>query len=41
MTAHDGGADFAFATLARVTPDGEVHVAAEDLMFPDESVITP
>jgi sugar lactone lactonase YvrE len=37
----EGGADFAFATLARVTPDGDVHVAAEDLMFPNGSAITP
>lgn len=37
----DGGAPFGFATLARVAPDGGVHVAARDLMFPNGSVITP
>lgn len=37
----DDGDDFALAKLARVSPDGEVHVAAEDLMFPNGSVITP
>jgi len=36
----DGGAEFAFAKLARVTPEGEVHEAAADLMFPNGSVIT-
>lgn len=29
------------ARLARVDPDGSVHVAAEDLKFPNGSVITP
>lgn len=29
------------AKLARVDPDGSVHVAAEDLKFPNGSVITP
>ena len=37
----EAGADFAFASLARVTPDGEVSEAARDLMFPNGSVITP
>ncbi len=37
----DLGAPFGLAKLARVTPSGEVHVAAEDLMFPNGSVITP
>ena len=32
---HDG------ATVARVDPDGTVHVAADDLMFPNGTVITP
>ena len=31
----DGGGEFALARLARVTPDGEVHEAAADLMFPN------
>lgn len=31
----------AHATLARVAPDGSVHVAAEELRFPNGSVITP
>jgi sugar lactone lactonase YvrE len=29
------------AKLARVDPDGSVHVAAEDLVFPNGTVITP
>lgn len=29
------------ATLARVDPDGRVHAAADDLMFPNGMVITP
>ncbi|MFN0147785.1 MAG: SMP-30/gluconolactonase/LRE family protein [Dehalococcoidia bacterium] len=29
------------ATLARVDPDGSVHVAAEDMEFPNGSVVTP
>ena len=29
------------ATLARVDPDGTVHVAADDLRFPNGTVITP
>lgn len=29
------------AKLARVDPDGAVHVAAEDMMFPNGTVITP
>lgn len=37
----DDGGDVAFAKLARVSPDGTVHVAADDLMFPNGSVITP
>jgi sugar lactone lactonase YvrE len=37
----DGGGEFATAKLARVTPSGEVHEAAADLMFPNGSVITP
>ena len=39
--ALDEGADFDFASLAGVRPDGSVFVAAEDLMFPNGSVITP
>jgi sugar lactone lactonase YvrE len=35
------GADPALATLVRVDPDGTVTVAAEDLAFPNGSVITP
>lgn len=38
---HDGGGEFGFAKLARVAPDGEVHEAAADLMFPNGAVITP
>ena len=34
-------ADHATAALARVDPDGSVHVAATDLHFPNGSVITP
>lgn len=37
----EGGGEFATATLARVTPDGEVSEAAADLMFPNGAVITP
>ncbi|MBP2365095.1 SMP-30/gluconolactonase/LRE family protein [Pseudonocardia parietis] len=36
-----GGAPFRTANLTRVDPDGTVSVAAEDLMFPNGSVITP
>lgn len=36
-----GGADPATTALVRVDPDGSVHVAAEDLWFPNGSVITP
>ncbi|SFO45835.1 gluconolactonase [Pseudonocardia ammonioxydans] len=36
-----GGAPFRTADLTRVDPDGTVSVAAEDLMFPNGSVITP
>jgi sugar lactone lactonase YvrE len=35
VAAHSG------ATLARVDPDGSVHAAAEGLMFPNGTVITP
>jgi sugar lactone lactonase YvrE len=35
VAAHDG------ATLIRVDPDGSVHAAAEGLMFPNGTVITP
>lgn len=34
-------ADHATARLARVDPDGSVHVAADDLHFPNGCVITP
>ena len=34
-------AEHTAAALARVDPDGSVHVAAEDLHFPNGSVITP
>lgn len=34
------GADIETASLLRVDPDGSVHVAAEDLWFPNGSVIT-
>ena len=37
---HESGADFKMARLARVDPDGTVHEAARDLMFPNGSVIT-
>jgi sugar lactone lactonase YvrE len=33
--------DPATATLVRVDPDGTAHVAAEDMLFPNGSVITP
>ena len=36
----DGGGEFTTASLARVTPDGAVHVAAADLLFPNGAVIT-
>lgn len=36
-----GGGDPGPARLVRVDPDGSVTVAAEDLMFPNGSVITP
>lgn len=36
-----GGAPFRTAHLTRVDPDGTVSVAAEDLMFPNGTVITP
>jgi len=36
----DGGGEFAMAKLARVSPDGQVHEAAADLLFPNGSVIT-
>jgi sugar lactone lactonase YvrE len=36
-----GGADPAPAALVRVDPDGAVSVAAEDMLFPNGSVITP
>jgi sugar lactone lactonase YvrE len=35
LAAHDG------ATLARVDPDGSVHAAADGLVFPNGTVITP
>ncbi len=34
-------ADHATATIARVDPDGSVHLAADDMHFPNGSVITP
>lgn len=37
----DAGVDPAPAALIRVTPDGEVSVAADDLLFPNGTVITP
>ncbi|MDP1793358.1 MAG: SMP-30/gluconolactonase/LRE family protein [Acidimicrobiales bacterium] len=37
----EGAAKPAAATLARVAPDGSVHAAAEELRFPNGSVITP
>jgi len=36
-----GGAPFRTSNITRVDPDGTVSVAAEDLMFPNGSVITP
>jgi sugar lactone lactonase YvrE len=36
-----GGADPAPTTLLRVDPDGSAAVAAEDMLFPNGSVITP
>src|SRR5207245_6689644 len=35
------GGDVVPAKLARVDPDGSVHVAAEDLLFPNGTVILP
>lgn len=35
LATHDG------ATLARVDPDGSIHAAADGLMFPNGTVITP
>ena len=37
----EAGAKFRPADLARVGPDGEVSIAASELMFPNGSVITP
>ena len=37
----DAGEEWTTASLARVTRDGEVRVAADDLLFPNGSVITP
>jgi sugar lactone lactonase YvrE len=37
----DAGADPRPAALSRVDPDGAITVAAEDLLFPNGSVITP
>jgi sugar lactone lactonase YvrE len=37
----DEGADPSPAALVRVDPDGTISVAAEDLLFPNGSVITP
>jgi sugar lactone lactonase YvrE len=37
----DAGADPAPAKLAMITPQGEVRVVADDLMFPNGTVITP
>jgi sugar lactone lactonase YvrE len=36
-----GGADPAPTNLIRVDPDGSTHVVAEDMLFPNGSVITP
>lgn len=36
-----GGATFRATTIVRVDPDGTASVAADDLMFPNGSVITP
>jgi sugar lactone lactonase YvrE len=36
-----GGGSYGTASLKRVDPDGTVTVAAEDLLFPNGSVITP
>jgi sugar lactone lactonase YvrE len=38
---HDRNAEPRAARLARVDPDGSVHVAADELMFPNGTVITP
>ncbi len=37
----DGGADAVATTLVRVDPDRSVHIAAQDLRFPNGTVITP
>ncbi|MGZ6963297.1 MAG: SMP-30/gluconolactonase/LRE family protein [Acidimicrobiia bacterium] len=37
----DGGADARTAVIVRVDPDGAMHVAAEELRFPNGTVITP
>jgi sugar lactone lactonase YvrE len=34
-------AEMSMATLARVDPDGSVHVAAKEMAFPNGSVVTP
>lgn len=36
-----GGADVRTASLVLITPDGDVEIVAEDLYFPNGSVITP
>ncbi len=37
----DGGGDVTTAVIVRVDPDGAVRVAAEDIRFPNGTVITP
>ncbi len=37
----EAGGEFATATLAKISPDGDASAAAPDLMFPNGSVITP
>jgi sugar lactone lactonase YvrE len=37
----DGGDDIRPTTLARVDPDGSVHIAADGLVFPNGAAITP
>jgi len=37
----DAGQEFAAAQLVRISPDGEAGVVADDMMFPNGSVITP
>jgi len=37
----DGGGEFAMAQLVRISPDGVAEVVADDMMFPNGSVITP